>query len=110
AEIIMSRKGFTLLEVIIAVFFVSMALIAIIEIFNLDFTSIDNIREHLKASAQAQAIMEKVSLTKDFNPANYPLGTVQAALYPDVTLVTVNVTWQTSKSEGVISLVKDFFQ
>lgn len=105
-----NKRGFTLLEVIIAVFFVAATLVAIIEIFNIDFTSADAIKEQLQATTKAQAIMEEISLTKDFNPSKYPIDAVQITPQLGSTMVTVNVSWQTVKSEGTVNLVKEFFE
>ena len=104
------NKGFTLMEIVIAVFFVAVTLVAIIEIFNLDFISADNIREHLKAASRAQDITEKVSRTKNFNPASYPPGSLEIDPMFGSTLVTVNVSWQNVKSKGSVELVKEFFE
>lgn len=103
----MNKRGFTLLEIIIAVFFVSVALLGIIEIFNLDLGASEHAREQVKALAKAQEIMEEVSLDPNKRvSAGDELIVTDTGLSQ---LVTVNVSWQTIKSNGSVVLEREFF-
>ncbi|MFC1517352.1 hypothetical protein ACFL5G_02220 [Candidatus Margulisiibacteriota bacterium] len=102
------NSGFTLLEIIIAVFFVSVALIGIIEIFNIDISAIENTREQMKANSKAQEIMEEIAIDPGSRVSRGDELLVEDTGLSQ--LVTVNVSWQTLKSKGAVVLNREFFK
>ena len=104
------NKGFTILEIIIVVLFVAVALVSIIEVFNMDFGASDASRQRLLAAAQAQKLMEEVSyLTYSERAARGWGSDVELKDTGSSQLVTVNIPWETVKSAGRVTLAREFF-
>ncbi len=88
----MKNQGFTLLEVIIAVFVVAVALTAIIEVFTLDTRSSLQSQKYLQAAVMAQSQMEEAVFNN---------------ILPNMLKVTI--PWQAPAATGAITLVEEHF-
>jgi prepilin-type N-terminal cleavage/methylation domain-containing protein len=104
----MKARGFTLVEVIIAIFVVAVALVAILQVFSMDIRSVQNAREHLRATVHAQELMEELAA----DPYSRTSSGNEVLVYStiDYDQVTVNVNWKNLDSRGTVALVREFFK
>jgi hypothetical protein len=95
------------LEVILSLFFVSVVFLVALDVFKRDFNSQADMSEHFKALVKAESFMEEVAL--EVAPRSSSGNEVLVENTDNSDLVTVNISWADSQSEGNMTLVREFF-
>jgi prepilin-type N-terminal cleavage/methylation domain-containing protein len=116
----MGVRGFTLLEIIVALALVAIAVVVAIQLFSANLRAIASSEGHVKAAANAEAVMRSIITDEDFPNSAATAGTLDiyryetsatkideernSALNVDLYRVDVGISWREGTRDKSITL------